>query len=124
MALKLQQFYLNFPKNLVQGGKPPLQPPFTQLRFVNPYTGWWFRHPSPLNARVSVDLIVMFKFKGRTLFAMPPYHITKQKVLHFSIFLGKEIKLKNEGGGKFFKLGERIYTPESFSKLYPIVVLF
>ena len=53
----------------------------------------------------------MFKFKGRTLFAMPPYHITKQKVLHFSIFLGKEIKLKNEGGGKFFKLGERIYTP-------------
>ena len=54
----------------------------------------------------------MFKFKGRTIFAMPPYHITKQKVLHFSIFLGKEIKLKNEGGGKFFKLGERIYTPD------------
>ena len=26
MALKLQQLYLNFPKNLVQGGKPPLQP--------------------------------------------------------------------------------------------------
>ena len=110
MALKLQQLYLNFPKNLVQGGKPPLQPPFTQLRFVNPYTGWWFRHPLPLNARVSVDLIVMFKFKGRTLFAMPPYHITKQKVLHFSIFLGKEIKLKNEGGGNFSSWRKE-YTP-------------
>ena len=41
---------------------------------------------------------------------MPPYHITKQKVLHFSIFLGKEIKLKNEGGGNFSSWGKE-YTP-------------
>ena len=43
----------------------------------------------------------------------PPFNPQKrQKSLRAFFSLGKEIKLKIQGGGKFFKLEERIYTPE------------
>ena len=42
----------------------------------------------------------------------PPFNPQKrQKSLRAFFSLGKEIKLKIQGGGKFFKLEERIYTP-------------
>ena len=50
----------------------------------------------------------------------PPFNPQKrQKSLRAFFSLGKEIKLKIQGGGKFFKLEERIYTPVIFTRVAP-----
>ena len=97
--------------------EPALWPPCLSPDPLIYSTDNWTRQVPTLWNNCSENARIMLKFPKKKKFwqgGNPPFNPQKrQKSLRAFFSLGKEIKLKIQGGGKFFKLEERIYTPDS-----------
>ena len=111
MALKLQQFYLNFPKNLVQGGKPPLQPPLYPITFCKSL----YRVVVPPPLAPKCKSICWFnsnvQVQGEDPLCDAPLPHNQTKSASFFYFPGEGNQVEKWGGGEIFQVGGKNIHP-------------